>query len=296
MISEFAPAKVNLTLNVMGRRPDGYHVLESLVVFPDIGDQLTFENDSDVSLDVTGPGADGLAGEDNLVLRAAKALRETFQVTRGAHIVLEKRLPVASGIGGGSADAAAALRGLCALWSLVPDVAVLQAIALKLGADVPVCLLGKSAMMTGIGDSVEPVEGLPGFHMVLVNCRKPVSTAAVFEALNVSGNVSGEVSGSVSKMRSEPLPGVKSGCSFSELIEDLAATHNDLQTAALLLEPEIGTCLEDLSICDGAALARMSGSGATCFALFEGQLEAEAASAQISARHPDWWVRAAAVN
>lgn len=284
MITEFARAKVNLTLHITGRRSDGYHLLDSLVVFPDIGDRLTIEGASVLSLDVTGPEAADLGGQDNLILRAAKSLQEAFDVSQGAHIVLEKNLPVASGIGGGSADAAAAIRGLCALWSLNPDVSALHALALNLGADVPVCLGGASAMMSGIGDIVEPIEGLPAFHLVLVNCRRPVSTAAVFKSLNAS------------EMTAAPSRISYANVSFSMMIESLAARTNDMQEPAILLEPEISTCLKSLTACDGVALTRMSGSGATCFGIFESRSLAEAARRDLSQRHPHWWIRAATVS
>lgn len=284
MITEFARAKVNLTLHITGRRSDGYHLLESLVVFPDIGDQLSFEGASDLSLEVVGAQSAELDGQDNIILRAAKSLQEAFDVSQGAHIILEKNLPVASGIGGGSADAAAALRGLCALWSLKPDASALHALALKLGADVAVCLGGASAMMSGIGDVVEPLEGLPAFHMVLVNCRKPVSTAAVFRSLITS------------EMTAAPSRISYKSASFSMMIESLAAGSNDMQEPATALEPEIKTCLESLATCKGVALTRMSGSGATCFGIFESRSLAEAARRDLSQRHPHWWIRAATVS
>lgn len=283
MITEFARAKVNLTLHITGRRSDGYHFLESLVVFPDIGDRLTFESAADLSLDITGPGSTELDDEDNLIMRAAKSLQETFDVGSGAHITLEKNLPVASGIGGGSADAAAALRGLCALWSLNPDAKALHAIALKLGADVPVCLESTSAMMSGVGDLVEPLSGPPEFHMVLVNCRKPVSTAAVFRSLKVP------------EVTAAPSRNSYANTSFSKLIESLAAGINDMQEPAILLEPEIKACLESLAACNGVALTRMSGSGATCFGIFEKKEQAETARRDLRQRHPLWWVEAALV-
>lgn len=284
MITEFARAKVNLTLHITGRRSDGYHLLESLVVFPGIGDRLTFESAPDLNLEITGPGAAELGDEENLIMRAAKSLQEAFDVSRGAKIILEKNLPVASGIGGGSADAAAALRGLCTLWSLTPDAEALHALALDLGADVPVCLESTSAMMSGIGGKIVPVTGLPEFHMVLVNCRKPVSTAAVFRSLNAP------------EVTAAPSPVSYIDISFSKLIESLAVGTNDMQEPTILLEPEINTCLESLAACDGALLTRMSGSGATCFGIFEQKGQAETAQRDLRQRHPHWWIEAATVN
>jgi 4-diphosphocytidyl-2-C-methyl-D-erythritol kinase len=281
VITEIAKAKVNLTLRVTGRRTDGYHLLESLVVFPDVGDLLTFEAASSLSLKVVGPEGGGLAGEDNLVLRAAKALQQAFGISAGARITLEKNLPVASGIGGGSADAAAALRGLYALWSLEPGQEGLNDIALTLGADVPVCLQSASANMSGIGEIVELVRGLPAFHIVLVNCRKPVSTPQVFKALK--GQESLE-----SASRSMPVSG-----SFSELVENITPRSNDLEASAIRLEPEIEACLKSLDQCNDVALTRMSGSGATCFGLFEKESEAQSAAVQLRQDHPGWWVKAA---
>lgn len=284
MITEFAKAKVNLTLRVTGRRADGYHLLESLVVFPNVGDQLTFEAASGLSLEVMGPEGGGLAGEENLVLQAARALQQAFGSTAGAHITLEKNLPVASGIGGGSADAAAALRGLCALWFLEPDQKALDGLALTLGADVPVCLQSASAIMSGIGENVELVQGLPAFHIVLVNCRKKVSTPQVFKALRDQESLA-------SASRSMPVSG-----SFRELIENIAPRGNDLERPAVRLEPKIETCLKSLDQCDAVALTRMSGSGATCFGLFEKESDAQSSAVQLRQDHPDWWIEAALVS
>lgn len=287
MITETARAKVNLTLQVKARRADGYHLLESLVVFPDVGDELTFEPSRDLGLVVTGSHKselDALDPKDNLVARAAEFLKKEFEVRQGACITLKKELPIASGIGGGSADAAAAIRGLIRLWSLPAEEKRLQEIALGLGADVPVCLESGSAIMSGVGEIIEPVLTLPPFWLVLVNCDRKVSTSAVFQSLDLP----------------EPnkAPNLTPGkfSSFSSLIELLVAGGNDLQEAAITLEPDIQVCLDVLSACDGIALARMSGSGATCFGIFENEGDARRAAETLTSRHPDWWVRAAKVD
>ena len=287
MITEIARAKVNLTLHVTGRREDGYHMLQSLVVFPDIFDRLTFEADDEISLALEGPRAADLKGFDpqsNLVLRAAKDLQQAFGVTQGARIVLEKNLPTAAGIGGGSADAAAALRGLHKLWSLQPDEAKLVDIALGLGADVPVCLASCSAIMSGIGEVVQPVQDLVPHWLVLANCARPVPTGSVFRDLDMSGG----------SEASRQAP--KDLSSFSRLTEYLDSARNDLQKPAIALEPEIQQCLDALRAGDEIALARMSGSGATCFGLFEHEAAARAARHALASLHPDWWICAGKVD
>lgn len=286
MITEIARAKVNLTLHVTGRREDGYHLLNSLVVFPDIFDRLTFEAADEISLALEGPRTGDLTTDlkSNLVLRAAKDLQQAFGVTRGARIVLEKNLPTAAGIGGGSADAAAALRGLLELWSLQPDEAKLLDIALGLGADVSVCLASCSALMSGIGEVVQPVNGLVPHWLVLANCGRPVPTGSVFRDLDISGG-------------SEASPQAPEGLSsFSRLTEYLGSARNDLEKPAIALEPEIQHCLEALRACDQIALARMSGSGATCFGLFEHEADARAARHALASLYPDWWVCAGKVD
>ncbi len=257
----FAPAKVNLYLHVTGRRADGYHLLDSLAVFPDVGDVLTAAPADALSLHVEGPFAAGLAGEaDNLVLRAARALG-----VAGARLVLEKNLPIASGIGGGSADAAAALRLLGA------DRADLPALALGLGADVPVCLASRPARMQGIGEILLPAPALPPVGIVLVNPGVAVATPAVFRA-RAPGFTPPAA-----------LPG--GWPDAAAMAADLAACTNDLQAAAISLCPAIAEVLDALS---GALFARMSGSGATCFALFADADAARAAAAGLA--RPDWWV------
>lgn len=286
MITELARAKVNLTLRVTGRRADGYHMLESLVVFPDIGDQLTLDAGEGLSLETQGLYKDELASldpNDNLVMRAAEGLRAAIGVTDGAHMSLDKLLPVAAGIGGGSADAAAALRGLVKLWSVTPGDADLQRLAFDLGADVPVCLESRTAVMSGIGEVLKPVAWSSDFWLVLVNCGRPLSTRAVFERLDIGSD------------RHRLPKDLDTTGSFSELIEDIRSLGNDLEEPAIELEPEIQTCLDNLNACDDIVLARMSGSGATCFGLFKDEAAARRSEATLATRHPAWWVCAAKV-
>ena len=270
-LTEPAPAKVNLYLHLTGRRDDGYHLLDSLVVFAGIGDTLSAAPADTLSLHVTGPFAAGLAGEpDNLVLRAARALAAAAGVAAGAHLVLDKHLPVASGIGGGSADAAAALRLLCRLWRVAPQPAALARLAAGLGADVPVCLAGRAARMGGIGERLEPAPMLPACGIVLVNPGIAVATAEVFRARHGTW--------------SEPaaLPAGWDG--VAAMAADLGGLRNDLEPAAIALRPVIGDVLAELAATPGCLLARMSGSGATCFGLYGDAAMARAALASCRSR------------
>ena len=269
---ELAPAKVNLCLHVTGQRADGYHLLDSLVVFAGVGDRLTFTPADDLRLTIGGPQAANLPpSNDNLILRAARA----FGLGRGAHIHLEKHLPIASGIGGGSADAAAALRGLSRLWALpLPDAAAV----LGLGADVPVCMAKRAVRMGGVGETLSPVPPLPPAHMVLVNPGLGVATPAVFRALPSKTNA--------------PLPDIPQFANLPDFAQWLAAQRNDLEPPALLLAPVIASVKATLAAQPGCHLARMSGSGATCFGLFETATQAENAAQTLRQSHPDWWVAA----
>jgi 4-diphosphocytidyl-2-C-methyl-D-erythritol kinase len=273
-LTEAAPAKVNLYLHLTGRRDDGYHLLDSLVAFAEIGDSLRAEPAETLSLRVTGPFAGGLSAEpDNLVLRAARALATEAGVAAGARIVLEKNLPVASGIGGGSADAAAALRLLCRLWGLSPDRAVLARLAGGLGADVPACLFGRTCRMGGIGERLEPAPTLPQCGIVLVNPGIPVATPDAFRARR----------GAWSSRATLPA-----GWADSEaMAHDLAPLRNDLESAAVALRPVIGNVLVALAALPGCLLARMSGSGATCFGLFADRPTAGRAVSEM--RQTGWW-------
>jgi len=274
--TEAAPAKVNLALHVLGRRPDGYHLLDSLVVFPGIGDRLEAEPAAGLSLSLAGPFAAGLgAGADNSVLRAAALLRPPG---RGAALRLTKALPVAAGLGGGSADAAAALRVLARLWGVAPPSA---AAALRLGADVPVCLAGRPARMRGIGEALAPVV-LPPFWVALANPGAPLATAAVFAGLE--------------RRDGAPLPEPPGFAEAGALFAWLAAQRNDLEAPARARAPAVDAALAALTAQPGCALARMSGSGATCFGLFAAEAPARAAAAAIRRAEPRWWVAAAAVD
>jgi 4-diphosphocytidyl-2-C-methyl-D-erythritol kinase len=270
-LSEAAPAKINLFLHVIGRRADGYHLLDSLAVFPDVGDVLHAGADATLSLAIGGPFAGALAGEgDNLVLRAAGALAAARGVCPAARLVLEKNLPVASGIGGGSADAAAALRLLARLWGVAPAD---TALAAALGADVPVCLAGRAARMGGVGDVLSSAPVMPACGLVLVNPGIGVSTPLIFAAR----------SGDFSAPARLPLGWTE----FAAFAADLERLGNDLEAPALRLCPSIGTSLAALRAQPGCALARMSGSGATCFGLFANAAAADVAASAL--RRPGWW-------
>lgn len=267
--TDFAPAKINLCLHVTGRRADGYHLLDSLVVFAGVGDRVSATLEGPPSLTVEGPMAAGLSGEgDNLVLRAARAIGVS------ARIVLEKHLPVSSGIGGGSADAAATLRLLARLSGRpLPDAAAV----LALGADVPVCLAGRPVRMTGIGEGLAPLPALPEAWLVLANPGVAVSTPAIFRALARADNAP----------LPRDLPRLRTP---AELAAFLAMQRNDLEPPAVTLEPVIGRVKAALTAQAGCLMARMSGSGATCFGLFADPLSANAAARAIRAAESGWWV------
>jgi 4-diphosphocytidyl-2-C-methyl-D-erythritol kinase len=261
----FAAAKINLCLHVTGRRPDGYHLLDSVAVFAGVGDRLVAEPDDGLSLEIDGPFGAGLAADDdNLVMRAARLLGGAA----GARLRLTKCLPVASGIGGGSADAAAALRVLSALWGVHAD---LPGLALRLGADVPVCLESRPARMLGVGEVLTEV-AVPRCGLVLVNPGVAVATSAVFRALGGAF--------------SPPLE-VRPWADAASLASWLGGTSNDLQAAAIGLCPPIGTVLDAIAA-TGSLIARMSGSGATCFGLYP--TEEAAIQAVLRLRQPGWWV------
>lgn len=273
MIVETALAKINLALHVTGQRADGYHLLDSLVVFADCGDVLRFEPADRLTLEVTGPMAEGVpTGPENLILRAAAL----FGTDKGARITLEKHLPHAAGIGGGSADAAAALRGLARLWEQRPpplnDV-------LTIGSDVPVCLRGHPAWMRGTGEILEDVLPLPEFWAVLVNPGVALPTKAVFSGLSSRRN------------RQMETPVWADQRSFFKW---LSRQRNDLEGAALDLAPEVELALSALDQARDCRLARMSGSGATCFGLFGNADRAADAANAIARAHPGWWVIATA--
>lgn len=268
-----AHAKINLALHVTGQRVDRFHLLDSLVVFAALGDDISVRPADTLSVTIEGPFAAGLgAGNDNLVLQAARA----FGNRRGAAITLTKKLPVASGIGGGSADAAATLRALATLWDVpLPPADTI----LKLGADVPVCLRRGLTRMRGIGEALESLGPTPRLHMLLVNPNVGLSTATVFNALP-------------SKLNPPLIDPMPSPQEHAEWLNWLAAQRNDLQAPAIAALPLIGDILAALQAQAGCDLARMSGSGATCFALFADAQSRDAAANALRLARPDWWVAA----
>lgn len=272
-----AAAKVNLDLHVTGRRADGYHTLDSLVAFAAIHDTVSAAEADDLTLTVGGAFAAALMpAADNIVLRAARRLAGAAGIAPRARLDLVKRLPVASGIGGGSADAAAALRALSDLWRLDLSENELAAIGLGLGADVPVCLYGRAAQMGGIGEMIRTAPPLPETPLLLVNPLKPLPTASVFRARR----------GPFSLPAPCATP-VRSPAAFAEM---LRARRNDLTDAAISLMPEIATMLDALERQPGCVVARVSGSGATCFALFALSAEANGAAAALAGAYPQWWI------
>ena len=260
-MSELARAKVNLSLHITGKRNDGYHLLDSIVVFPEVGDVL---HHGGKGLRITGPFGAGLSSQNNLVQKAAALLGVS------PDIQLEKNLPVASGIGGGSADAAATLRLLAR--GPVPD-------GLSLGADVPACIISKPLRMQGIGEKLTLLPPLPDYAIVLVNSGDPVSTAAIFSALNRVDNPAGTA--------------IPEGLTAPEFFAFLATQRNDMQAAATQICPSITDVIAALESQPKVRLARMSGSGGTCFGLFENLNEAEQAANAIKRAQPGWWVVAA---
>jgi 4-diphosphocytidyl-2-C-methyl-D-erythritol kinase len=281
-IAVFAPAKINLYLHVIGRRPDGYHLLDSLVAFADIGDRLAAEPAETLSLEVTGPEAAHItvAAEDNLVLRAARLLAGRAGVTGGASLHLEKNLPISAGIGGGSSDAAAALLALRRLWDVAIGDEQLHEIGAALGADIPACLYRRPVWVGGIGERLEPAAALPPAGILLVNPRTVLPTATVFKAWRSPFSHAG---------RFAPTPGDAAG-----LAQMLVPRRNDLTKVAIGHVPEIRAVLRQLGALPGVLLARMSGSGATCFALFADRASAERARATVAAAEPRWWCAAGA--
>jgi 4-diphosphocytidyl-2-C-methyl-D-erythritol kinase len=281
-IQELARAKINLDLYVTGRRA-GYHELDSLTVFAAFGDLLALQEHDRLELELTGPFAGPLAAEpDNLVLRAARRLAAFAGRKAAVRITLDKRIPVAAGLGGGSADAAATLRGLSRLWRLGMAPADLAGLAAGLGADVPVCLAGRTARMRGTGEAIEPWDGLPPLAVLLVNPGLPLATAAVFGALELTPGHAG---------RPWPPP-----CEAHAFLAWLGARANHLEAPARRLLPQIQDVLALLAAQKGCALARMSGSGATCFGLFATPAARDLAAAAIGRARPSWWLAASTIG
>ena len=274
MSRTFAPAKINLTLHVTGQRADGYHLLDSLVVFADVGDRVRVMPAEETTLEVTGPMAEGVpADASNLVAKAAALFDLPVAIT------LEKHLPMAAGVGGGSSDAAATLYAMAELTgtNTIPEGAV------DLGADVRVCLMRQASRMRGIGEDVQPVEGMPELYAVLANPGVAVSTPEVFAALEDRNGLG----------MPKRIPRWRAAWSA---VDWISKQRNDLQAPAIALFPVIGEVLDALRALPGARFARMSGSGATCFALFEERAEADMAAEQLAEAQPGWWVTAATLR
>lgn len=273
-----APAKINLALHVTGRRADGYHIIDTLVAFTRFGDRLTLAEAERDEFSVSGPFADAVPADgDNLVLRAVASLRAAGGGGGPVAILLEKNLPAASGVGGGSSDAAATLRALAGLWKLDIEASELARIGLTLGADLPMCLAARPLIGRGIGEELVDVAGFPPLGTVIVNPGKAIATADIFSALQ--------------QRDGSALPPLPRQLDFHSLCNWLETTRNDLEAPARQLEPAIDAALAALRK-GGAHFARMSGSGATCFGLFESGNLAKRAAASIRERRPGWFVAA----
>lgn len=279
-VSVKAPAKINLYLHVTGKHPDGYHLLDSLFAFAQDGDVVTAEHADGLSLEIIG-APDLSAGEDNIVIKAARKLAAALGIEPNAHLILEKNLPIASGIGGGSTDAAATLKALQILWKKTLPDEKLYALALELGADVPSCLAGKAVQVSGVGEVLTPAPEIPALPVVLVNPNKPVSTPAVFKTRK--------------PVFSEPMPLTQNCADAAEFIGELKKRHNDLQDAACALEPAVAEVLHVLENQPLCLFSAMSGSGGTCFGLFRTPENAANAAEDIAATHPNWWVKQTAL-
>jgi 4-diphosphocytidyl-2-C-methyl-D-erythritol kinase len=276
-IEEVARAKVNLALHVLGRRPDGYHLVDSIVAFADLCDRLTFTVAPANTLILSGPYAEGLGGSGDLILKAQETMTQAFgRLIPTLEVGVEKNIPLASGLGGGSADAAATLRALCRFARLEPSSRAVKDIALSLGADVPVCLSSRPSRMRGIGERIEPMPDLPPYSVVLANPRVALPTAEVFASLGLAPGETG-------------YPPLVLPFTFE-------TSRNDLTPPALKRLPLIASVLDALKAMVGVRFVRMSGSGATCFAVFDGMTEARAAAAELAARHPEWWIAPAILS
>ncbi len=279
--TEFSPAKINLNLHILGRRRDGYHELFSLVCFADYGDKVVFEpGGQEDQLIVSGHFADKIKGE-NSILQAAKLLREKVLHLPYGMFSLEKNLPVSSGMGGGSANAAAALRLLFSYTPASFSKEDKTALALQLGADVPVCLQGQSVYMSGIGEKIEPFIQSQPFYAVLVNPLVPVSTGDIFTRLQAAALKDAPME-KIEALKCEPA---------GDMTSYLQGTWNDLERPAIKVEPKIARVLEVLKQQNGCFLSRMSGSGATCFGLFHHKAEAELAQKRLTNAAPEWWIK-----
>eukprot|EP01035_Chromulina_nebulosa_P017468 gene17468-23020_t len=281
-LTVLAPAKLNLTLTVTARRSDGYHKLDSLFVFCGLTDQITVTNADTLELaTISGPFGRHLdRGADNLLLRAAALLQAEAGITHGARITLDKRIPVAAGLGGGSADAAAILLALNQLWALDWPLGRLEALSAKLGADVPACIRSQPVVARGIGNLLSPAPAMPECGILLVNPRVLTPTPAVFKAFR-------EQNPNIPARRLQPL--AASFPTLRVLVGAIAPRGNDLIQAAISVTPVIADVLDALKRLPDAVYASLSGSGATCFALFPTQERAAEAARQIAEQHPEWW-------
>lgn len=279
-------AKLNLTLEVKGRRPDGFHELESLVAFARVGDQVELEPQGALDLAVEGPFAHALGG-DNLIIKAAKAASHKVPGLKLGRFRLTKMLPVAAGLGGGSADAAAALRLIARANAASMTEVQLAELAPQLGSDVSVCLASRPALITGRGEKVVPVEGFPLCGVLLANPGKPLATEAVYAALGA---------GPLPAQPNEDGRKLSFQGDFARLLDYVLPRGNDLETPAARLVPEIGDVLAALLVLDSVRLARLSGSGPTCFALFASEDEARRAAPALAAAHPNWWIAASSLG
>lgn len=280
-ISRMARAKINLDLLITGRREDDYHLLDSLVVFADYGDEISVRPAENMTLNITGPFAAGLDGEgDNIILRAARLLKDKFNIQQGANIKLVKNLPVSSGIGGGSADAAATLHALAELWSIEGGIPDLGALPLSLGADVPVCMVSKTLQMRGVGEFLRPIAFDFPLYLLLVNPGVSVSTAAIFRAraTRKAGFSPGRV-----------LP--DHIATLDQLRDIISSAGNDLEQDAFGAAPEIELALGQIRQGDGCVVSGMSGSGATCYGVFADLEAAHSQAGLISSSFPGWWVK-----
>lgn len=279
MLETHAPAKINLYLHVTGKRADGYHLLDSLVTFTNIGDRVSLEKAEEFKFTIDGPMGGALSRHDpkeNLIVRAAQLLAQKVEKELDVHINLTKNLPLASGIGGGSTDAAAALRLLAIHWGMAPDARVLHEVAASLGQDIPCCIAAQNCYFRDIGNVTDPGPKLPLTHMVLVNPGHDLPTPSVFKARTGSFSPAHQ-------LEAEPQ-------TPEELSEMLSARGNSLTEAAVSLCPSIQDVLTALEDVQGCLLSRMSGSGATCFGLFADRSAARQAASELMTAHPTWWV------
>lgn len=278
-----APAKINLFLHVTGRRDDGYHLLQSIVVFAEAGDHLTFSRHDSLFIDIEGYFADAVGDlRDNLVYKAAQALAQEYDYVPTGQITLQKNLPVASGMGGGSSDAATTLRGLCRLWGLSEENGRLERLAAQLGADVPACLYRRPVWMEGVGDKMMRMQDMPDMQLVLVTPPVQTPTPEVFKcfARRFSGRYS------------PPIKHAGRRKSLQEWIADLRFYRNDLTDAAIEVSPDIRTALAAIAATPNCHIARLSGSGATCFGIYDSAGAAQAAVNKLRQEYPRWWIKA----